>query len=48
MLTYFLLFGFVRLAIFIMSFIWFLMFKLLYWLWVYKIEKMYIKVEEIK
>ena len=48
MLIYFLLFGFIRLAIFVMSFIWFLMFKLLYWLWVYKIEKIQAEVLEIK
>jgi hypothetical protein len=48
MLIYFLLFGFIRLAIFVMSFIWFLLFKLLYWCWVYKIEKIQAEVLEIK
>lgn len=48
MLIYFLLFGFIRLAIFVMSFIWFLLFKLLYWCWVYKIEKIKTEVLEIK
>ena len=48
MLIYFLLFGFIRLAIFIMSFIWFLIFKLLYWLWVYKIKKIKTEIFEIK
>lgn len=48
MLTYFLLFGFIRLAFFIMSFIWFLLFKLLYFFWLYKINKIKKEVYEIK
>jgi hypothetical protein len=48
MLTYLLLFSFVRVAIFIMSFIWFLVFKVLYWLGLYKIEKITKLVNEIK
>ena len=47
-LIYLLLFGFVRVAIFIMSFIWFLVFKILYWLHLYKIEKVKKEVDEIK
>lgn len=47
-LTYLLLFGFVRIAFFIISFIWFLLFKLLYFVWIYKIEKVKKQVDEIK
>ena len=47
-LIYLLLFGFVRLSFFIMSFIWFLMFKLLYLTWVYEIKKIQKEVKEIK
>ncbi len=47
-LTYLLLFGFVRLSFFIMSFIWFLVFKLLYLVWLYKIKKVKKEVNEIK
>jgi hypothetical protein len=47
-LTYLLLFGFVRLSFFIMSFIWFLLFKLLYLIWIYKIIKIKKEVNEIK
>ena len=48
MLIYFLLFGFIRLTIFVMSFIWFLLFKLLYRCWIYKIKKTKIEIFEIK
>ena len=48
MLTYLLLFGFIRLSFFIMSSIWFLLFKLLYLLWLYKIKKVNKSVDEIK
>lgn len=48
LLSYLLLFWFVRVAIFIMSLIWFLSFKILYWLWFYKIEKVKKLVKEIK
>ena len=47
LLTYLLLFGFVRVAFFIMSFIWFLVFKILYWIGLYKIEKVEKTVDEI-
>jgi hypothetical protein len=48
LLIYLMLFGFVRVAIFIMSFIWFLVFKILYWVWLYKIKKVKKLVNEIK
>lgn len=47
-LTYLLLFGFIRLAFFIMSSIWFLLFKLLYLTWLYEIKKVKKEVNEIK
>lgn len=47
-LIYLLLFGFVRVAIFVMSFIWFLVFKILYWSHLYKIKKVKKEVDEIK
>jgi hypothetical protein len=43
-----LLFGFIRLAFFIMSSIWFLLFKLLYLTWLYEIKKVKKEVNEIK
>lgn len=48
LLTYLLLFWFVRVAFFIMSFIWFLVFKVLYWVGLYKIVKVEKIVDEIK
>ena len=48
LLTYLLLFGFVRVAIFIMSLIWFITFKILYLLWLYKVKKVMKQVKEIK
>ena len=48
LLIYLLLFGFVRVAIFIMSLIWFISFKILYLLWLYKIIKVSKMVNEIK
>lgn len=48
LLTYFLLYWFIRLTIFVMSFIWFLIFKSLYWLWVYETKKIKKEVNVIK
>jgi hypothetical protein len=48
LLTYLLLFGFVRVAIFIMSLIWFVAFKILYILWLYKVKGVIKQVKEIK
>lgn len=48
LLTYLLLFGFVRVAIFIMSLIWFIAFKILYILWLYKVKRVIKEVKEIK
>ncbi len=47
LLSYFLLYWFIRIAIFIMSGIAFIIFKILYWCKVYKIEKVTINVDEI-
>ncbi len=47
LLTYLLLFGFVRVAIFIMSLIWFIIFKLLYLVWLYKVKKIKKEVNEV-
>ena len=48
LLIYLLLFGFVRVAFIIMSLTWFIIFKLLYLLWLYKIVKVKKEVYEIK
>ena len=48
LLIYLLLFGFVRVAFLIMSLAWFIIFKLLYLLWLYKIIKVKKEVYEIK
>jgi hypothetical protein len=48
LLIYLLLFGFVRVAFLIISFAWFLIFKILYLLWLYKIIKVKKEVNEIK
>ena len=48
LLIYLLLFGFVRVAFLIMSLAWFIIFKLLYLLWLYKIIKIKKEVYEIK
>ena len=48
LLIYLLLFGFVRVAFLIMSLAWFIIFKLLYLLWLYKIVKVKKSVYEIK
>jgi len=47
LLSYFLLFGFVRIAFFIMSFIWFLLFKLLYLTSLYRVRKVKKEVDDI-
>jgi len=48
LLTYLLLFGFIRLSFFIINSIWFLLFKLLYLMWLYKIHKVKVEVNKIK